>query len=86
MTYHHRQTRRLHPKLVVAAQDSAIPRYIQALYAGFAQSSHLSYLLHTKRRIAVTPLMRQRLERLALLLKFPTNEVFMHEPEREVEL
>jgi len=85
MTYHHRQTRRLNPKLVVAAQDSSIPRYIQALYGGFAQSSHLSSLLHTKRRITVTPLMRQRLERLAHLLKFPTDQVFLHEPSREVE-
>jgi hypothetical protein len=64
-------------------QNSPVPRFVQALGAGFSHTSHLSFLVHSRRRIALTPLMKTRLENLAVLLKFPTDQIFLPEPERE---
>jgi hypothetical protein len=82
-SFHHRQTARISRKFVIAAQDHQTTRHVQALVAGFTSASHLSTLLHSRRRVALTPLIRRRFEALARLLNFPVDEVFVTEESRE---
>jgi hypothetical protein len=73
----HNKTAHLNPRLKAAAKNSSIPRYMQAIHAGFIHGSYLSHLLHTPRPISITPLMRTRLEKLAALLNFPADQIFV---------
>jgi hypothetical protein len=79
---HQYERRRLNPELVRAVRDAITPRGTQALLAGFPQATHLSHLLHTRRRIVLTPLTRQRFQRLAANVGF-TGDLFLEEPEVE---
>ena len=77
MTYH--LHRRLNPAFQAVVLNSDMPRHLQALLAGFGHPSHLSNLLHTRRRIPLTPKTKGRFEALAKLTDY-TGEIFLAEP------
>jgi hypothetical protein len=75
--------RRLSPELIAASRNSRLPRSNQALLAGWKHLSNFSTLLHTRRRITVTPEVQRRFENLAALLFFPPDGIWLEESQEE---
>jgi hypothetical protein len=81
--------RRRIKKLQRAALD-AIHRgehqgFLLSQLSGFPHYSNFSEMLHA-RRVTATPLMTERLQRLAALLNVPQDQIFDPEPVEEREL
>jgi hypothetical protein len=72
---------RLNPAFAVAVRDHRTPRSVQAAACGWPQVPHLSSIIHSRRRIPLTPTTRDRLSRLADLIGYQ-GELFLPEDEQ----
>jgi hypothetical protein len=59
--------------------------FVLSQLSGFPHYSTFSEMLHA-RRVTATPLMTERLQRLARLLNFPPDQIFDPEPVEEREM
>ncbi len=58
------------------------PAWAMAALAGFPATSYLSTTIHA-RRVSATPLMLERLRRLADVVEFPREAMFINEETEE---
>jgi hypothetical protein len=81
MPYPRRQQlpeRYLNPRLYDAYKASPRSSLELSLVAGFPHHSHFSYVINAT-RIKDSPIVRQRLERLADALGFPRDQIYLPE-------